>query len=541
VALLCGFPDLEVVAQLNILVNKNLILAFLFLPVGMTVILPAQTITTQPTNQVVLVGGNATFSVMVSNTGPFYYQWQFNSTNLPNYIITTVAGGGTPIYPSIGDGGAATNASINSPYGVAVDAVGNLYIADTDNNLIRKVSAKGIITTVAGSGAYGFSGDGAAATNASLGDPYRVAVDALGNLFIADSENNRIRKVDTNGIITTVAGSGILNNGFMNFYGDGGEATNAGLSYPSGVAVDGSGNFFIADQENQRIRKVSTNGVITTVAGNGTGAYSGDGNTATSASLYWPSDVAVDAIGNLFIADSENNRIRKVSTNGIITTVAGGGAGGGVDGLGDGAAATNASSSYPNSVAVDTFGNLFIADVRNQRIREVNASGIITTVAGFGYNHYSGDGGPATSASLSYPEGVGVDVAGNFFIADAGNNRIRKVVMQEPTFVIYNVTTNNAGNYRLIISGTEGSVTSSVVTLTLTLPPLTATRVASNSLQLQLSGIPSSRYVLQAATNIIPPMNWQPVFTNLADANGNWFFTNANVSQYPLRFYRVSQ
>src|SRR5208283_4909896 len=287
-----------------------------------------------------------------------------------NGIITTVAGGG---HYGLGDGGAATSGSLIGPSGVAVDASGNLFIADTWNNRIREVDPDGIITTVAGNGSYGYSGDGGQATSASLAGPSGVAVDASGNLFIADTYNNVIRKVDNNGIITTVAGGGHYG------LGDGGAATSASLVQPSGVAVDASGNLFIADTYNNVIRKVDNNGIITTVAGGGHYGL-GDGGAATSASLVQPSGVAVDASGNLFIADTYNNVIRKVDNNGIITTVAGGGH----YGLGDGGAATSASLVQPSGVAVDASGDLFIADTWNDRIREVDPDGIITTVAGNG-------------------------------------------------------------------------------------------------------------------------------------------------------------
>jgi sugar lactone lactonase YvrE len=220
-------------------------------------------------------------------------------------IITTVAGNGIPGYS--GDGGPATSASLSGPSGVVVDATGNLLIADSSNYRIRRVDAStGIITTVAGNGIRGFSGDGGPATSASL-SPIGVAVDATGNLFIADTGNHRIRRVDeSTGIITTVAGNGI-----RGFSGDGGPATSASLNYPTGVAVDGSGNLFIADAANNRIRWVdASTGIITTVAGNGMPDYSGDGGPATSASLNGPSGVVVDAAGNLFIADNDNKRIR---------------------------------------------------------------------------------------------------------------------------------------------------------------------------------------------------------------------------------------
>ena len=234
-------------------------------------------ITQQPTNQAVVVGGTVTFNVSVSGTGPFYYQWLCNGSILPsaNPIITTVAGNGTNNYS--GDGGAATNAELGRPAGIALDSTGNLLIADYDNFCIRKLWTNGIITTVIRGLSY----------------PSCVAVDSSGNLLIADTGNNCIRKVGTNGIITTVAG---------------------GLFYPKCVAVDSSGNLFIADDSN-RILKVGTNGIITTVAGNGTGGYSGDGGAATSAELYSPTGVTIDSAGNILIADNGNNRIRKVWSN----------------------------------------------------------------------------------------------------------------------------------------------------------------------------------------------------------------------------------
>jgi hypothetical protein len=287
-----------------------------------------------------------------------------------------------------------------------------------------------MISTVAGNGIGGDSGDGGAATAAQLWDPRGVAVDAAGKLYIADSGRHRIRKVTPDGIITTVAGNGI-----EGYSGDGGAATAASLRWPYGVAVDATGNLYIADADNHRIRKVTQDGIITTVAGNGIGGYSGDGGAATAASLYYPRDVAVDAAGNLYIADSDNHRIRKVTSAGIITTVAGKGTGGY---SGDGGAATSASLLWPHGVAVDATGNLYIADKNNNRIRKVTPSGIISTVAGNGAYGYSGDGGPATAASLQWPHGVAVDAAGNLYIADTSNHRIRKVrlsCLPEPSAV----------------------------------------------------------------------------------------------------------
>jgi uncharacterized protein (TIGR03437 family) len=341
-------------------------------------------------------------------------------------VITTVAGTGTQGFS--GDNGPATNAQLYYPYGVSVDSAGDLYIADSENYLIRKV-ANGVITTVAGNGTQGFGGDNGPATSAQL-QPSGVAVDSAGSLYIADSPNNRIRKV-ANGVITTVAG-----NGTPGFGGDNGPATSAQLYYPSGVAVDAAGNVYIADTFNNRVRKIS-GGVITTVAGNGTPSFGGgDNGPATSAQLYYPSGVAVDSAGDLYIADTESSRIRKIA-NGVITTVAGGG--------------TSPSDylSFPDGVAVDSAGNLYIADTRNNLIRKVS-NGVITTVAGTGTQGFSGDNGPATSAQLYWPWGVAVDSAGNLYIAD--NDRIRKVANGAIITV--------AGNGGFGFSGDSGPATS---------------------------------------------------------------------------------
>jgi sugar lactone lactonase YvrE len=341
----------------------------------------------------------------------------------PAAIINTVAGNGTAGYS--GDGGAAINAAIRWPRSVALDAAGNIYIADYGNNRIRKLTvATGIISTVAGNGTYGYSGDGGLATMAQL-CATGVAVDSAGNIYIADNVT-RIRKVTVStGIITTVAG-----NGTQGYSGDGGPATSAQLNLLA-VAVDSAGNIYISDWGNNRIRKVTAaTGIISTVAGNGAMGYSGDGGPATSASLFAPVGVAVDGAGNIYISDMSNNRIRKVTAStGIISTVAGNGTFGY---SGDGGPAINAGLRGPAGVAVDRAGNIYIADQNwgsgNERIRRVTAStGIISTVAGNGTDGYTGDGGPATNAELYLAVGVGVDAAGNIYIADYGNNRIRIV------------------------------------------------------------------------------------------------------------------
>jgi sugar lactone lactonase YvrE len=387
-------------------------------------------------------------------------------------IISTVAGNG--VAGLSGNGGQAAAAQLNGPLGVAVDNAGNIYIADTMNNLVRKVAPGGIITTLAGGGSLGV-GDGGPATSAQLNGPAGVAVDSSGNLYIADSGNNRVRMVAPGGGITTVAGAGSAS-----LWGDGGPATGSQLNTPGGVSVDSSGNLYIADTGNQRVRMVS-NGIINTVAGSGpiTPAYQGDGGQATAAQLANPMGVAVDRAGNIYIADSGNYAIREVS-GGLINTVAGNNAcclfqgdygpavkavlsvpqgvalagdgsvyisesgvgrvrkvlagiittkaGTGVLGYSnDGASALIAQLSNVAGLAVDSAGNLYIADYGNSRVRMVTLGGTISTVAGNGFPGYSGDNGLATNAQLSGPSGLAMDSAGNLYIADAGGNRVRVV------------------------------------------------------------------------------------------------------------------
>ncbi len=330
-------------------------------------------------------------------------------------IITTVAGNGERGYS--GDGGPADQAQLNGPSGVAVNRAGNLYIADSQNNRIRRVDTRGIITTFAGTGAsFSSRGDGGPATRADLWTPRGLAFDNAGNLYIAASDNRSIRRVDTRGIITTIAGTG--EHGYS---GDNGPAVQARLTWTHDVAVDGAGNVYIADSSNARIRRVDTNGIITTVAGTGEHGYSRDNGSAVQAQLRSPEGVAVDRAGNLFIADTNNNRIRQVDARGITTTTVGGGIGG------DNDPAVQAQLKSPTGVAVDGAGNLFIADNENHRIRRLDARGIITTIAGTGALGFSGDHVPAVAARLSIPIGLTVDDVGNLFIADTYNNRIRRV------------------------------------------------------------------------------------------------------------------
>ncbi|MBI4479529.1 MAG: hypothetical protein HY651_05860, partial [Acidobacteria bacterium] len=335
----------------------------------------------------------------------------------PAGVITTVAGNG--VIGDSGDGGPATNARLAFPIGLAMDASGNLFIADLYNHRIRRVTPGGTITTVAGTGVDGFSGDGGQATSAQLSQPRGVAVGTDGSLYIADSTNFRVRKVSPGGIISTFAGDGV-----PRFGGDGGPATSASLDFPSGVALDAVGNLFIATTGSHRIRKINLAGSISTVAGNGMNTFSGDGGPATSAALNDPVAVTVDSGGNLFIAEFSNQRIRRVNSAGTITTVAGNGE---FKFAGDGSAASSAALDLPLGVAADAAGNLYIADTQNHRVRRVSSSGVITTVAGNGVAGFSGDGGPATGAALDAPRGLAVDASANLYIADRGNFRVRRV------------------------------------------------------------------------------------------------------------------
>ena len=339
-------------------------------------------------------------------------------------IINTVAGTGVNGYS--GDGGPATTAQIYLPAGITFDGLGNYYIADEANNVIRKVNASGIISTIAGSGVSGgggYSGDGGQATVAELNNPTDLVIDPYGNIYIADNLNDVIRKVDPFGIISTTAGTGV-----SGYSGDMGPATLAKLYGPTSLVIDATGNLYVADQHNQAVRKIDLAGNISTVAGTGVIGYTGDGGPATNATFRFPTTLAIDKHNNLFISDQTNNCIRKVNSAGIISTVVGSGA---VGYSGDGGPATNASLNNVVGVAVDTFGNLYIGDEVNHVIRKVNTSGIIFTIAGIGTQGYSGDGGPATACRLRGPWGAKVDIHGNIFVADQYNHVIRKITAGE--------------------------------------------------------------------------------------------------------------
>lgn len=413
-------------------------------------------------------------------------------------IISTIAGNGISGFS--GDNGPAKSALISFPTGIAIDSQGNILFTDQGNYRVRKIDTQGTITTIAGNGTIGYSGDGGPAINASFSNMYGLALDRTGNIFICDQGNNVIRKIDTAGIITTVAG-----NGTAGFSGDGGLATSAMLNFPYAVLPDTSGNLYISDFNNLRVRKVSTNQKINTFAGNGssgclgdgglataasiggprgllfsggslliagsgcgktrtvnlsthiigtvagsTGGYDGDGNTALASKFSGESGLVLDKSGNLVIVDRGNDRVRKLTTSTqIVTSIAGGY-------TGDGGPGTASALNFPQGINFDRAGNLYIADEDEHRVRKITAGGTISTIAGTGVTGYTGDGGPATAATLDGPAAVAVDNNRNVYIADQFGFVLRKIdgatglISTSPAtgsfFGILGMATDSSGN-----------------------------------------------------------------------------------------------
>lgn len=368
------------------------------------------------------------------------------------FTISTVAGDGIPGYS--GDNGPAVQAAVFALSGLGLDRAGNLLIADTANCRIRRV-ANGIITTVAGNGTCDFAGDGGPAISAELQYPRGVAMDAAGNLYIADTGNARVRKVGLDGIITTIAGDGNLN-----YSGDGGPAILSEFHDPWSIAIDAAGNLFVVDRSNQRVRKIGIDGNVNTVAGNGNQAWAGDGGPATAASLYVPDGVALDSAGNIYIVEAQSASVRKVNLQGIIQTVAGQGTAFGFGG--DGGPATLALLNDPQGVAVDLAGNIFIADEDNQRIREVTPDGIIHTIAGTGKSNFSGDGGPSGNSTLYLPEGIVAAPGGTVYFVDSGNRRVRALtpttIQPSSPCAISGVTGASVNNVQAILNEALGDL-----------------------------------------------------------------------------------
>ena len=332
-------------------------------------------------------------------------------------MIETLAGLRAPGFN--GDGIPASEAGLHTPSGLAADGKGNLYIADLYTYRVLRIDAAGMITTVAGSGRRGSAGDGGLATEAEFEGPSGLALDGAGNLYVAEYHHHRVRRIDPNGILTTAVGTGQ-----QGFRGDGGWAVEALLDGPAGLAADEAGNLFVADSGNHRVRRIGPDGVIKTVAGTGRFGSVGDGGPAAEAYLWGPSGLAVGKDGSLFVADRGNHRVRRIDRGGVIETVAGARFSGYSGDLG---AAAAARLFGPEGLALDPEGNVYVGDVGNHRVRKIDLAGVITTVAGNGTIGFSGDGEPGSNASIYQPEALAADTAGNLFIADSGNHNVRVV------------------------------------------------------------------------------------------------------------------
>lgn len=408
-------------------------------------------------------------------------------------IITTIAGNGVTHY--IGDGWPATNYSLASPTGICIDKAGNIFEVDYAVPRVRRVF-RDTLFTFAGTGVPSYTGDAGPATDATFRNPSGVAVDTSGNVYVLEEYNKVVRKIDrSTGIVTTVCGSG-----FGGFGGDGGAALSAKMEQPAGLCVDKSGNIYIADYGNQRIRKVdAATGIITTVAGNGVNGYSGDGGPATNTKLSYPKAVFADSLSNIYIADYGNNRIRRVdAVTGNISTVAGTGVAGY---SGNEGPAVNAKLVEPTGLFMSKRGNLYIADFGNNVVRVVTPDGIIHTVVGSGSTGFSGDGGSALAATMQGPTGVCVDDSEYLYIADIGNSAIRKVtpvyvgvsdVKRSSTISVY----PNPATDRLFLSGIDKGAKDAVIKIINTTGMVVYTGHAHSGEPVDVSNLANGMYLL---------------------------------------------
>jgi len=393
-------------------------------------------------------------------------------------VIVPVAGNGSKGYG--GNGGPASAATLSGPSSLVFDTKGNLYISDADNNVVRKVDGQGQITTVVGTGQPGYTGDGGSAVSATLSAPAGLAIDANGTLYISELNNHVVRAVTANGQIRTVAG-----NHLPEYSGDGGKATSASLNGPAGITVDAAGNLYIADQNNNAIRKVDGQGQISTFAGNGTNGRGGDGGPATSAMLAYPWGVTADRAGNVYITDTNNYTIRRVDKNGVITTVAGNGVTDLAGYFGDGGPAVSARLYSPRGLATDIAGNLYIVDTGNRALRVVDGSGIIRGVAGTGRLGDGGDGGFSNQATFTFPIAAAVDSNGDVYIADNATNRVRKVV----------------GGTAQLYTAISGSLSAQSIALTISPPGGLSTQAGAEFIAALL---PNNQLYLMGATGWVP-------------------------------------
>jgi trimeric autotransporter adhesin len=408
------------------------------------------------------------------------------------YLITNFAG--LRHFGYSGDGGPATNAHTFNPTGVFADNSGNVYISDWGNARLREVTPDGIIHTLAGNSIYGYSGDGGPATAAELGGPMGIYVNNAGTIYFADIGNERIREINGAGYITTYAG-----NGAYGFAGDGGPAGNAEFEDPGGICGDASANIYVADIFNNRIRKISAGGIISTIAGCGSRGYSGDGGAATLAEFFYPTGVAVDSSGNLYIADENNNCIRKVNTLGIISTITGNGIAGY---SGDGGMASLAELNNPAGIGVDNLNNIYITDGFNSRIRKINRAGIISTIAGNGIAGYSGIGDTATLASIYNPVSIAADTSGNIYFANEFNNFVQKLSLFPPDLsppVVSVYPNPNTGIFTVKILNFNPSLTLEVYTILG--QRVSYMQLTSQETQLNLSTCAKGIYIYRVIAN----------------------------------------
>ena len=414
---------------------------------------------------------------------------------LHSQIITTICGLGAASFS--GDGGQAVNATLYSPNGITSDRNGNLYICDAGNNRIRKIDSTGIIHTIAGTGVAGFSGDGGPAVNAEINVPVALVLSYNREIYFCEQNSERVRKINSSRIIETIAG-----NGAMGYDGDGGPATQASLFVPEAVTLDSVGNIYIGDWSNNVIRKVNTAGIISTIAGTGIAGYSGDGGPAILAQLHNPAGLVFDKRGNLLFCDETNNVVRKISPAGIISTIVGNGV---IGYSGDGGPAVHASINGPGFLIMDGLGNLFFSDIFNYCVRMVDNTGIIKTVAGNGLSGWGGDGGPANAQVLAKPCGLALDTLGNLYISDAVNNNIRKVsgvanIKQSNTqnSLVFSIYPNpNNGDFSIDYDLRNSSLSGKLVVYDLCGNQVAQFMLSGNekNLQIHLDGIDPGMYI----------------------------------------------